>query len=89
MGVLSRLKSGDALDQHLFDLTNSFCRVQTLRADLRAVHDGVAAIELEWVFKVIETLSSRFVAAVDQPAISMEQGCRAEIFVAIPPIGWA
>ncbi len=36
-------------------LRDGLCGVQSLRADLRAVRDGVAAVEPEWIFEVIET----------------------------------
>ena len=36
-------------------LRDGLCGGQSLRADLRAVRDGVAAVELEWIFAVIET----------------------------------
>ena len=75
-----------ALDHHVLDVRNSLGWVQTLGANLRAVHNGVATIELERVFKVIEAFASAFVAAVDQPAIGLQERGRPEIFVTIPPI---
>ena len=75
-----------ALDHHVLDIGNRLGRVQALWANLRAVHNGVAAIELERVFKVIEAFACAFVAAVDQPAIGLQERGRPEIFVTIPPI---
>ena len=75
-----------ALDHHMFDIGNRLGRVQPLRANLRAVHNGVATIELERIFKVIEALASAFVAAINQPAISLQERGRPQIFIAIPPI---
>src|SRR5690606_40776707 len=47
-------------------------------ADLRAVHDGVAAIELEGIFKIVEPLAGRLIAAVHDPAIGLQQRCGPE-----------
>src|SRR5687767_11114881 len=46
------------------DIHDRLGRVQPLRADLGAVHDRVAAIELERILKVVEPLARRLVAAV-------------------------
>src|SRR5690606_23730968 len=76
-------------DHHLLDRGDGLGRVQPLRANLGAVHDGVAAIELEWILEVVETLLRGLVAAVDQPAIGLQQHGRAEIFLAVPPVARA
>ena len=52
-----------ALDHHLLDLGDRLRRVQILRAGLGAVHDGVAAIEPERIFELVEPLAGGFVAA--------------------------
>ena len=49
----------------------------------------MAAIEAERVFEIIEAFSRAFVAAVDQPAIGLQQNGGAEIAVAVPPIARA
>ena len=49
----------------MFDLGNRFGGVQAFRADLGAIHDRMAAIQLEWVFQIIEALAGGFVAAID------------------------
>ena len=49
----------------MFDLGNRFGRIKAFRADLRTVHNGVAAIELERIFEIIETLTRRLIAAID------------------------
>jgi hypothetical protein len=53
-------------------LRDGLCGVQSLRADLRAVRDGVAAIELEWIFEVIETACPLIIAAVCNSAPSSQ-----------------
>ncbi|MPL74155.1 hypothetical protein SDC9_19965 [bioreactor metagenome] len=76
-------------DHQPLDLGDRLRRVQTFRAGLGAVHDGVAAIELERVLERIETLGRRLVAAVDDPAVGMEQRRRAEVAVRVPPVARA
>ena len=66
-----------ARDHHLFDFTNRFGRVEAFGAGAGAIHDGVAAIELEGVFQHIETLTGRFIPAIGQPAIGLQQDRRA------------
>src|SRR5579872_6243414 len=78
-----------ALDHHLLDLGDRLGGVEALGAGLRAVHDGVATVELERVLEIIEPFFGRLVAAVDEPAIGLQQHGRAEIFLAIPPIARA
>src|SRR5690606_19052631 len=45
-----------ALDHQLLGLGDRLGRIQPLRAGLGAVHDGVAAVELEWVLEIVEPL---------------------------------
>ena len=67
-------QSHHPVDEHLLDLADGLGGVETLGADLGAVHDRVAAIELEGVFQVVEALARRLVAAVGQPPPRREQG---------------
>ncbi len=46
----------------------------------------MAAIETERVLEIVETLAGRLIAAVDQPAIGLQQNGRTQITVAIPPV---
>src|ERR1700722_20548842 len=70
-------------------MNNRLGRVQALWAGLRAVHDGVAAIEAEWILEIIEPLALRLITGVDKPAIGLQQDRRAEIAVAVPPVARA
>jgi hypothetical protein len=47
----------------------------------------VAAIEPEGIFELVEPLAGALVAAVLDPAFGLKQDSRAEIAVAVPPIG--
>src|SRR3546814_1813470 len=62
---------------------------QALGANVRAVHDGVAAIEAERVLKLIQPFARHFVTAVGQPAIGLQQDRRAEEAVGVPPLAGA
>src|SRR6185437_2013827 len=73
----------------LLDLGDRLGRIEPLRTDFRAVHDRVAAIELERILEVVEPLRLRLVAAVDQPAIGLQQHRRPQVLLAVPPIGRA
>src|SRR3954452_22990341 len=75
--------------QHLLDFGDRLGGVEVLRAGAGAVQDRVAAIEAERVFERVEPLAGLFVAAVGQPAIGLQQHRRAEIALAVPPVGRA
>ena len=75
-----------ALGHHLFRFCNSLCWVQTLGAGVGAVHDRVAAIQAEWVFQLVETLTCHFIPAIGQPTIGLQQDGRPQKLVAVPPI---
>src|ERR1700736_3434910 len=71
------------------ELGNGFRRVEALRARLGAVHDGVAAIEPERVFQIVEPLAGGFIARILDPARRLQQCGGAEEAVAVPPIARA
>src|SRR5207245_11178859 len=64
--------------QHFLDLRDRLGRIEVLRADVGAVHDGMAAVQPEGILELIEPLAGRLVAAVDDPAVSGQQGCGTE-----------
>ena len=51
------------LDHLQLELGDGFGGIETLRAGLGAVHDGVAAVEPERIFEVVEPLAGGLVAA--------------------------
>src|SRR5262249_34962789 len=81
--------SGPSFDQQLLDFRNGLSWIESLRAGLGAIHDGVAAIEAEGVLQIVQPVAGRLVAAVDDPAIGLQKRGGAEITVAVPPIAWA
>src|SRR5690606_25454524 len=64
-------------------------RVQALRAGARAVHDGVAAVQLEGIFEVVQAGAGVLVARVDDPAVGLQQDRRAQVTLAVPPVARA
>src|SRR6476659_5170024 len=85
-GTGSRAHSSPPRQHHLLDLTDRLGRIQTLRARARAIHDGVAAIELEGILKVVEPLARVFVARIHEPTVRLQQDGGTEVSVAIPPV---
>mmetsp|Transcript_30631 Transcript_30631/g.99585 ORF Transcript_30631/g.99585 Transcript_30631/m.99585 type:complete len:223 (+) Transcript_30631:1890-2558(+) len=71
---------------HGFDRGDLARGVEPLRAHLAAVHDGVAAVKLEGVVDGVQALLRRRVAAVDDPAVRLEQHSGPEVLVAVPPV---
>src|SRR3546814_16284256 len=73
--------------QHqLLDLADRLGRVQALRAGPGAVHDRVAAVELERILEVVQARDGVLVSAVDAPAVGLQQDRRAGVAVAVPPV---
>src|SRR5216684_1212981 len=82
-------RSNRPFDHHLLDLGDRLRRVEALGAGLGAIHDGVAAVEPERIFQLVEPLALGLVAAVGQPAIGLQQDGGPEIALAGPPVGRA
>src|SRR6185437_4918057 len=77
------------LDQHFLDLGNRLGGVQILRADIGAVHDGVAAVQPEGILQLIQALAGGLIAAVDDPAVGREQRRGTQKALAVPPVARA
>src|SRR3954471_19254536 len=74
---------------HFLDLRDGLGGIEALRAGVGAVHDRVAAVEPERIVQGVEPLPRRLVARVDQPAIGLQEGGRAEKAIPIPPVARA
>src|SRR5262245_60802204 len=61
-----------SLDHHALDLGDSLGRIETLRTGFGAIHDGVAAVEAERIFEIVEAPSRRLVPAVPEPAMGLQ-----------------
>ena len=77
------------LGQHFLGFRDCLRRIQLLWACLRAIHNRMAAIQPERIFKPVEALTSRLIATVDKPTIRGKQCGRAEIAVTVPPVARA
>src|ERR1700732_4764627 len=64
-------------------------RIEALRAGLGAVHDGVATVEPERIFNIVEPFADGFIAAVLDPARRLQQRRGAQETLAVPPIARA
>src|SRR5690242_2124511 len=78
-----------AFGDELLGLRDRLGRAQPLGADVRAVHDRVAAIKAVRVLQLVQALARRFVAAIGDPAIGLEQNRGPEELVGVPPIARA
>ena len=78
-----------SLDHLQLELGDGFRRVEALRARLGAVHDGVAAIEPERVFEVVEPFAGGLIAGILDPARRLQQRGRPQEPLAVPPIARA
>src|SRR5262249_18300092 len=74
------------LDHLLLDLGDCLRRIEMLRAGVGAIHDGVAAIEPERVLEIVKPLAGRFIPAVDDPALRLQQCRGPEKTIAVPPV---
>src|SRR4051794_10848875 len=57
------------LDHVLLDLGDRLRRIEVFWTGLRAVHDGVAAIEAERILEIVEPLAGGLVARVHDPPL--------------------
>src|ERR1700740_3248347 len=77
------------LDHLQLEVGNRLRGVEALRACLRAVQDGVAAVEAGRGLEVVEACAGRFITRVVDPAACLQKRCRAEEAIAVPPVARA
>src|SRR5690606_41191367 len=83
-------KDLDGPAHHQFlDLSDCAGRIQPFRADVHAIHDRVAAEQPVRIFQVVQALTGCMIPAVGNETIRLQQSCRADELVRIPPEGWA
>src|SRR5260370_42085271 len=78
-----------ALGHQPLGIGNRARRVEPFRTGLGAVHDGVAAIETEWILEPVEALAGALIAAVGKPAVRLQQDRWTQIAVLVPPVARA
>mmetsp|Transcript_7869 Transcript_7869/g.17132 ORF Transcript_7869/g.17132 Transcript_7869/m.17132 type:complete len:262 (+) Transcript_7869:175-960(+) len=94
LGNLSAIQSSElsalvAVSDLLLDLRHGLARVESLGTGLGAVHDGVAAVQLERIVQLGEALCGQLVSGVLDPAVRLHEHCRSQVFVGVPPVGGA
>ena len=57
----------------LLDVLDVLSRVEALGAGVGAVEDGLAAVELERIVKLLETVGGVTVTAISNPAVSLHE----------------
>ena len=60
-----------AISEHFLDAADGLSRVETFGAGLGAVHDGVAAVELEAVVQRLQTLLGLLVSRINNPTVGL------------------
>src|ERR1700694_3293007 len=76
-------------NHHFLDLAYRLARVEALRAHIDAVHDRMDTAQAVRVFQVVETLAGRFVTAIRDESIGLQQARRTDELVRVPPETWA
>src|SRR5215212_4067715 len=77
------------LDHLQLEFGDGLRRVEALRAGLGAVHDGVAAVEPERVFEVVEPFAGGLITGIRHPAVCLQKCRRSQEAVAVPPVARA
>src|SRR3954466_4995959 len=76
-------------DHHHLQFGDRLGGIEALRAGFCAVQDGVAAVEPERVFEIVEAFAGGLVAGILDPARGLQQRRGAEETLAVPPIARA
>ena len=71
----------------LLDLCNGLTGIEMLRANLGAVHDGVAPVELEGIVEVVQALRRHLVAGILDPSVGLHEDGRSQVLIGVPPVG--
>src|SRR5690348_13534916 len=88
-GTLKEAALGHPVRDELLRLGDRLRGIETLRANVGAVHDRVTAVEPVRVLELVEAFAGRFVAAVGDPSIGLEKDGGPEEPVRVPPIARA
>ena len=71
----------------MLDLVDGTTRVEILGTSVRAVHDGVAAVQLVGVVQTLQTLLRHLVTRIRDPAVRLLEDGGTEVLVRMPPVG--
>jgi hypothetical protein len=78
--------STSAQSQTFLELRNCLCRIQPLRTRPRAIQDSMAPVQTHVIVQRLLALGFALIARVRQPPIALQQDCRAEILLTVPPV---
>src|SRR3982750_463851 len=68
-----RYLSRNPLNHFLLDLPYGFGRIKSFGAGACTVHNRMAAIEFKRIFQVIKSFPCRFISAIGNPSVGLEQ----------------
>src|SRR6185312_12068782 len=82
----SAVRSAPARHDEFLDLGDGLAGIQALGAGPGAVENRVTAIQPERVLQCVEAFPGGLIAAVRQPTPGLQQCCRAQKALSIPPV---
>jgi hypothetical protein len=75
------------LERHLLlNLRNRQARIQPLRTSPRAIKNSMATIQTHTIIQLRLSRLLLLISAIRDPAETLHEDCRAEIFLAVPPV---
>src|SRR5690606_30447972 len=77
--------SDASFEQHVANMSDGTRRVQALGAHGHAVHDAAAAEHAEGILQIRQALVRARVTAVHQEAVGLQEACRTDELVGVPP----
>src|SRR6185437_6645009 len=80
------VRSAPPRGDEFLDLRDGLARIQTLGAGSRAVENRVTTIQPKRILQCVEAVPSGLIAAVRQPTPSLQQCCRPQKALPIPPV---
>ena len=75
--------------QLFLNVGDCLARIQVFGANLGAIHNCVASVQLEGIIQFFQSLLSRTITRIFNPTIGLHQHGRSQILVRIPPVTWA
>jgi hypothetical protein len=85
--ILPLLQRKRNLESHLLlDFRNGQTWVQALRASPRAVQNSMTPVQTHAVIQRRLSLLLLLISAIRQPSVTLQQHCRAKVFLRVPPV---
>ena len=70
----------------MLNLMNRSSRIQVLRASMRAIHNGMASIQLIRIIQTLQSLLGHLITRIRDPPIRLLQDGRSQVLIAMPPV---